>query len=182
MFRAGEPLDKPVHENDGTRREPYGLGPGMAAFASAKVKYQTNVEDLYAVWAYTCYADRWQPVSERIDDIEEVFRRFAANDFIFDHKGDADDAEHLNAQIAGTLAAARIFNKADKPQGARQALDLLAKMVSERIHHERADSALIRPGKAASKGLHQAKIPRYVALVPETTAILHRFAPRQKSR
>ena len=54
-------------------------------------------------------------------------------------------------------------------------------MVTERIHHERADSWLIRPTKVASKGLHQAKVPRYIALTPEVAAMLSEFASEKLS-
>jgi hypothetical protein len=52
-------------------------------------------------------------------------------------------------------------------------------MVTERVHHEHADSWLIRPTKVASKGLHQAKVPRYVGLVPEVAAMLSEFASEE---
>jgi len=182
MFEQGMPLDKPLHANNGKRREPYDLGPGMKAFAQSRTRYDANIEDLYALWAYAHYADRFSGVLARAGQIEKVFRRFADAGFRFDHAGLNDDAEHLNARIAGVLAAARIFAKAGRQQQARKAEKLLTRMLAERVHHERADTALIRPTKVASKGLHQAKVPRYLALTPEVAAILTKYAAEQLTR
>ncbi|UCG60063.1 MAG: PQQ-like beta-propeller repeat protein [Phycisphaerales bacterium] len=180
-FESGVPLEKPVHSNEGQRREPYTLGPGMKEFAAAGKPYRANIEDLYAVWAYAHYADRWERVFERLDEIQAVFSDSTKAGFRFDHKGTNDEAEHLNAQIAGALAAARILSRADKSEPG-EARELLAEMVTERVHHERADSVLIRPTSVASKGLHQAKVPRYVALVPEVGAMLAEYASAELSR
>jgi hypothetical protein len=182
MFDSGVPLEKPVHSNEGRRREPYMLGPGMKQFAAVRKSYRASIEDVYALWAYAHYADRWDKVLEQLDRIQVVLTDFAKAGLRFDHKGTSDEAEHLNAQIAGVLAAARIFSRADKSESAAEALKLLAEMVTERVHHERADSVLIRPTRVASKGLHQAKVPRYVALVPEVGAMLGEFAEAELSR
>lgn len=182
MFAAGMPLQKPIHANQDKRREPYNLGPGMTAFASSKIRYETNIEDLYALWAYANYAGRWPAVLGQIDVIERVFLRFADKDFKFDHSGANDDAEHLNAQAAGVLAVARIFKRAGRNNTAAEATQLLTRILTQRVHHERADTALIRPTKVASKGLHQAKVPRYIGLVPELAAILNRYAHEHLTR
>jgi hypothetical protein len=176
MFDLGMPLAKPVHARDGQRRELYNLGPGMKKYAETAIDYHTNIEDVYAVWAYAHYANRWERVLAQSGDIQRIFASFAAKEFKFDHRGTNDEAEHLNRQIAGVLAAARILKMAGRIDEANDALQVLAQMVTERVHHERADSALIRPTHVASKNLHQAKVPRYVALVPEVAEMLREYA------
>jgi len=182
MFDSGVPLQKPVHEPKGQRREPYKLGPGMKAFAEARINYRANIEDLYAVWAYAHYAGRWEKVLSQIDEIERILFLFGQNGFRFDQRGTHDEAEHLNHQIAGVLAAARIFERTGRRNQAGKAMELFAKMVTERVHHERADSALIRPTHVASKGLHQAKVPRYVGLVPEVADMVREYAGEKLAR
>lgn len=182
MFESGVPLAQPVHTNDARRREPYDLGPGMRDFAAKEIRYQANIEDIYALWAYAQYADRWDKVLEQKDKIAELFNAFAARPFEFKHDGTNDEAEQLNRQIAGVLAAASISSKAADNDTLARATDLLAKMLAERIHHERADTWLIRPTRQASKGLHQAKVPRYVGLTRELSAVLADHAPQDLTK
>jgi len=182
LWDDGAPLRRAVHNNTGKRREPFTLGPGMNEFAQREVKYRPNVEDLYAVWAYAHLADRWDRAVRDVDRMREIFGDFAKGREGFDHDGTDDEAEHLNAQIAGVLAAARIFQHAGEENDAEPAVVLLAELATERIHHERADKRLIRPTRVASKGLHQAKVPRYVGLVPEVAALLREYAGRSLRR
>ena len=173
LWNAGVPLRRPVHESSGKRREPFDFGPGMERFASEELRYEAGVSDLYAVWAYGHYADRWERVEREIKRVVEIVDAFARRDFRFDHAGtDDDDAEHLNGQLAGVLAAVRLFKHAGQEEQTARAEALLARLATERVHHERADTWLIRPTKTVSKGLHGAKVPRYVGLVPETAVLL----------
>ena len=88
----------------------------------------------------------------------------------------------MNGRIAGVLAAARLFKQAGRDDEATRAMALLARMAAERVHHERADTWLIRPTRTASKGLHGAKVPRYVGLVPEVGMLLKEYAGGELER
>ncbi|MBN2131676.1 MAG: hypothetical protein JW741_19410, partial [Sedimentisphaerales bacterium] len=176
LWEGGAPLRKAVCDDAGRRREPYDLGPGMKEFAGRKIDYRATVEDLYAVWAYARYAERWDRVLRDVDGVRDIVADFAQADKPFPHDGTHDEAEHLNRQIAGAWAAVRLFRRAGDDKNAEAALALLAKLATKRIHHERADRRLIRPTRTASKGLHQAKVPRYVGLVPEVAALLREYA------
>lgn len=174
MFESGMPFSKSLHDSKGKRRELYNLGPGMREFAYKSNRYQLSIEDIYGLWAYAHYADRWERVLKRAPQVMRICEGFMDADFHFLHSGTNDDAEHLNAQIAGLMAGIRIIERVN--QFTDRARKLLATMVTERVHHERADRWLIRPTKIASKNLHQAKVPRYIALVPEVSAMLVEFA------
>jgi len=176
MFKAGMPLSKPVFDGAGARREPYNPGPEMADFARGTDKYVGGIEDLYAVWAYAHYTGRWKAVIGQMETIKRVCDEFAGREFRFDHAGTSDDAERLNTRIAGVLGGIRILERSGQTESAGRLRELLAAMVTERVHHERADGWLIRPTKIASKGLHQAKAPRYVGLTPEVAVMLRVFA------
>jgi outer membrane protein assembly factor BamB len=172
-YARGMPLNTPVHDNDGRRREHYDFGPGMKQFAQQRINYAANVEDLYAVWAYAHFADAWDEVLRDKDRIKEVFTDFAAKPFQFIHEDNQNDAaEHLNAQIAGTLAFVRLMRKAGEETEAERAAVRLRDLVAERAHHERADSRLIRQSGLS----HNSKIPRYVELLPEVSLLLRRYA------
>jgi hypothetical protein len=179
MFDDGAPLSEPLHKTKAKRRESYTLGSGMIEFANKTNRYQAGIEDIYGLWAYAHYAGRWSRVLKLTPDVKRICECYLDGDFQFSHEGTNDDAEHLNAQIAGLLAGIRILDRAGESTVTERAKIRLARMVTERIHHERADSWLIRPTKVASKGLHQAKVPRYVGLTPEVAAMLSKFAPEQ---
>ncbi|MHC4743873.1 MAG: hypothetical protein ACYS8Z_18305, partial [Planctomycetota bacterium] len=175
MFDAGAPLSKPLHDNRGQRRELYNPGPGMIEFANRPSRYEAGIEDIYGLWAYAHYASRWNRVLKLAQDVGRICEGLVDSEFHFSHDGVKDDGEHLNAQVAGLLAGIRIMEKAGESTIAEKAKKRLAEMITERILHERSDSWLIRPTKVASKGLHQAKVPRYVALTPEVGAMLREF-------
>jgi outer membrane protein assembly factor BamB len=179
LFDGGAPLSKPLHDNKAKRREFYNLGPGMVEFAEKPVKSGVGIEDVYGVWSYAHYAERWNRVIKLVPDVRRICEDFVAGGFRFSHEGTNDDAEHLNAQIAGLLAAIRIMERAGEMVVAEKARQWLAAMVTERIHHERADGWLIRPTRVASKGLHQAKVPRYVDVVHEVASMLSEFASEE---
>jgi outer membrane protein assembly factor BamB len=179
MFDEGAPLSKPLHDGKGKRREPYNLGPGMIEFADKPDGYQAGIEDIYGLWSYAHYAGRWNKVLELAPAVKRICESFLEGDFHFSHDGTNDDAEHLNERIAGLLAGIRIMDRAGESAVTEKAKKRLAEMVTERVHHERADNWLIRPTKVASKGMHQAKVPRYVGLAHETAAILSEFAPAE---
>lgn len=177
MYNSGCPLSAPVHSADGRRRELYDLGPEMSKFASVPPKYAANIEDLYAVWAFAHYADGWKSVLPRINQIQSLFDAFASNPARFNHADkDNDAAEHLNAQIAGVLAYIRIMDKAGRNTEAQGAMTLLAELLADRVHHELADTAFVRSTKTAANKLHQAKLPRYLALTPELAQMLRDLA------
>lgn len=176
LWDAGVPLDEPVTDSGRRRREPYDLGPGMQQFAGRQIQYAASVEDLYAVWAYAHYADRWERVEDKIGAVLDIFTDFAKEEFQFDHAGVQDEAERLNGQLAGVLAAGRLMRRIGADEDVQRAAALFARMATERIHHERADTWLIRPTRAVSKGLHGAKVPRYVGLTPEVATLLGQHA------
>ncbi len=174
MFALGMPLSVPVHAKTGAgRREHYEFGPGMQNFARRQINYTANIEDLYAVWAYAHYANAWDKALQRETEIRQIFAQFADKPFSFDHNDNRGDAaERLNAQFVGALAFARIAKKVARGQDVERALARLSELVTERVHHERADSRLIR-----QSGLpHNAKVPRYVELAPEVCSLLREHA------
>jgi outer membrane protein assembly factor BamB len=183
LWKHGAPLTLAAHPADGARREPFDLGPEMKQFAAHTPRYQPGIDDLYAVWAYAHHADRWTAVLAGKERINELFDRFAAAVPRFNpDDAEHDASQHLNAEIAGVLAAARIFQRAGDARRQATALDLLANLVTTRIHHERSDHRLVRPTRGESGAIHQAKVPRYVDLVPELARMLRQFAGKSLPR
>jgi hypothetical protein len=109
--------------------------------------------------------------------IVDVFDRFAEDVPSFDPDDmQHDAAQQLNRRIAGLLACSRIFDRLGDHARCKVALQELARLVGKRVNHERSDHRLVRPTRGERGGIHQAKVPRYVDLVPELAAMLRRFA------
>lgn len=177
LWDGGSLLHNPILSDAGKRREPYDLGPEMKRFAQREVNSRASIEDLYPVWAYAHYADRWDRIESQMDVVRGLFDDFAKREIRFKHEGVDDEAEHLNRQIAGILATVRLFEHAGRNEDATRALTMLAQLTTERVHHERADTRLIRPTKVASHKLHQAKVPRYLGWTPEVGRLLSQYTP-----
>ena len=188
QFEAGYPLERAVWAHDqGARREFYALpgDQGLTHYARGVLdRTQPGVDALYAVWAYAHYADRWGRVLGKLDRIEQLYAAFASQPLSFAHAGNAvtengdirfvvnNDAEYLNARIAGTLGYIRILDGAGRHDAAEQALATLAALVELRMHHERADTCFIRQD---DYGGHSARLPRYGMLTREVGAMLRTF-------
>jgi hypothetical protein len=166
LFADGVPLRSPATDVDGRRREYYDLAPETLRAVAGR-RYQADGRDLYAIWTYAHYADRWTPVLEQMEAITALFDEVAGRpvELSADDR-DLPAAETLNGQIAAAIAYGRIMRRAGREIEVRRAADLLARLLTERVHCERADGRLqIRRG-------HYAKLPRYAALVPEIGQIL----------
>lgn len=175
MFQAGCPLAEPTFPGlAGNRREPFDLGATMKDFAAKTPRGAADASDLYAVWAYAEFADAWDKVLAQADRIQEVYAATRPLAMAPDG-GKGDTAEDLNARLAGTLAYVRIMRKAGRKDAADTGLAHLAALVAQRVHHERTDRRLV-------VGDHTAEVPRYVALVPETAALLRAHAGKELTR
>jgi hypothetical protein len=177
LVSSGVPLRKPVHSPEGARREPFLLGPGMQAFAARVPSYEASVDDLYGLWAYAHFADRWDVVQGLMPEIARLFQQARTEPIRFDPDDMERDASmYLNRRIAGLIGAVRLFDHFRQPFERDQALDMLADDVTLRVHHERSDHRLVRPTKGDSGAIHQAAVPRYVDLVPELAMVLREHA------
>src|SRR6185295_1368930 len=156
-----------------TRRELYDLGPGMTMFASQPLAYA--LIDAYAATAYANATGAWDKVLAREADYKKAFDALKPSKI--DPKA-KDAGAQANRQIAAALGYARLAQKANKAAEVDRALAVLAELVAERVHHERADSNFVRE----VRGAHSGSIPRYHDLVPELAAMLRAFAPKEFER
>jgi outer membrane protein assembly factor BamB len=169
LFDAGFPADAPARP-----RELYDPGPGMRKFA-AQPRPPAPRTDLYATWAWAHGASAWDKALAREAELRKAF------DDLKPAKIDPrakDAGARANAQIAAALGYARLMRKAGKADEEERALGLLAELVTDRVHHERADTNFIRE----VRGAHSGSIPRYHDLAPEAAAMLHAFAAGEFER
>lgn len=189
QFEAGVPLTRNTYEiQRGRRREPYDIGPAMTGghqFAGVYGRTRPGIEGLYALWAYAQYADRWDQVLGRRTAIEQMIDRFLSEPFEFSHPGNrvlptgdievlgGNAPERLNGEIAGLIGGIRILAVLGQHQRLARAYAALAERVTERVHHEKADTCFVRRDDF---GAHSARMPRYLSLTPELGAILRQYA------
>jgi hypothetical protein len=145
----------------------------MQKFAAQPV--QTQKIDAYAAAAYAHATGAWDKVLAREADYKKAFDDLKPAKI--DPKA-KDAGAKTNAQIAAVLGYARIAQKAGKADEVDRALAVLAELVAERVHHERADSNFVRE----VRGAHSGSIPRYHDLVPELAAMLRAFCPKELER
>lgn len=189
MLAGGMPLDRPAwgDPREGTRRE-YHLIPDDLFGDSWRIGKllpgdQPTLADAYALWACAEYASRWDQVLQQADRIEALLERTEplqletkdrhGRSVSFHDDWRSDSAERANRRIAGLLGAARILDRAGRDDAANEAIDRLQRLLTVRIHHERADTRYVRStGQVTHNPGHAGKIPRYVGLVPELSALL----------
>ena len=120
LFADGVPLTEPAADMNGRRREYYDLAPETLETV-AKRKYKTEGRDLYALWAYAHYVDRWPRVLDEVEAVKVLFDdQIAAKPVELDaDTGSTAAVETLNGQIAGTIAYGRIMRHAGRAAEAR---------------------------------------------------------------
>jgi hypothetical protein len=168
LFDEGIPADAPAR-----RREPYDLGPGMTKFAAQPLPEAKP--DPYAAWAWAHEGGAWEKVLAREAEWRKAFEELKPSTIDARAK---DAGARANAQIAAAIGYARMMQKAGKAGEVDRAVALLADLVTERVHHERADTNFVRE----VRGAHSGSIPRYHDLVPELAAMLQAFAPKEFER
>lgn len=168
LFEGGFPSDAPA-----ARRELYDLGPGMQKVAAQPAAI--SVLDPYEAAAYAEASNAWDRVLAREAEFKKRFDDLKPARIDSRAK---DAGAKANAQIATAIGYARIARKAGRKDEVERALAVLAELVTERVHHERADSNFIRE----VRGAHSGSIPRYHDLCPELAALLREFAPRELER
>jgi hypothetical protein len=168
LFEKGFTADVPAR-----RRELYDLGPGMMKVASEPLPPSRPDPYTASLWAQV--RGQWDQVLARQAEYRKAFDEIKPGKL--DPKA-KDAGAKVNAQIAAAIGWARIAQKAGKAEEVDRALKVLAELVEERVHHERADTNFIRE----VRGAHSASIPRYHDLVPELAAMLREFAPKEFER
>jgi hypothetical protein len=177
MVDAGVPLSKPVWANEGKRRELYDLPDDLANDPLEPLqRYRADVEDVYAIWAYAYHADRFQKLKDQSDAIREAVNRSFRSPVRFDHEKDHDASVHLNGHITGLIGYWRLMNYWQNEKETDFAERALAELVSDRIHHERADDRL------QSSRAQFAYIPRYRRMCPALGKMLRDLAPAEIGR
>ena len=125
---------------------------------------------VYALWAWCHWAgDRgaatahWDAVKARMAPILEKPYEFDITKR--DYTG--DEAERLNADLAGLIGLARLARVSGDAATEKAARAKALELLDLRVNLERANPSILERTRSASKSLHVAKLARYCRLVPE---------------
>jgi hypothetical protein len=134
---------------------------------------------LYSFWAYCHYAGDAQATREYWPAAKGAAGTLLARDYKIEvQKRDyiEDEAEKLNGNLAGLVGLIRLArlnqDSETEPQAARRALQLL----ELRVNLDRINPQILEKTKSASKHLHNFKLARYCALVPEVSEAVRRHS------
>jgi len=125
---------------------------------------------IYSFWAYAHYgkhsklpADHWPAIKSRLQPLLQ-------QPLTSGSRGgeQADDApERLNADIAGLIGGARLARMVNDVAMRQSILPCLRRFLEARVNLERTNALVILKTNAATKHLHNVKLARYCAMVPE---------------
>jgi len=125
---------------------------------------------VYALWAWCHWSgDRdaalahWNAVKERMRPVLEKAYEFDIT------KGDYvnDEAERLNADLAGLVGLARLARVSGDATAQKAAKAKALELLTLRVNLERVNPNILERTRSASKTLHIAKLARYCRLAPE---------------
>jgi hypothetical protein len=178
LFEQGVPLEVPVFGADGRRREYYDLAaPLREARVSRPPSSGARLDDLYALWAYARYQNRWDRVLPLVPLIRQRFREPLDASPPDDLAAlDGQSVVRLNRQIAGLIAWQRLLFRAGEKDAAQAVEQRLAEWAAARVHLELAEPRL------QTQIGHHARIARYEELAPELARLLADFAGESLER
>jgi len=125
---------------------------------------------VYALWAYCHWADAPQAAKTHWDAVRKRMAPLLEKPYEFDiRKQDytRDEAERLNADLAGAVGLARLARLAGDGETGKQARSKALELLDLRVNLERVNPHVLEKTHSASKTLHIAKLARYSCLVPE---------------
>jgi hypothetical protein len=176
QLRSGPvPYDEPGFEfRTGRARESYDVPGNLRRSGRAGSAHALGV---YAFWAYCHYCadaaaarDHWTRVKIRVKPLLET-------DYAFDPRRTNTakaESEKLNGDLAGLLGLGRLARLVNDADAERQAVARARQLLELRVNLDRVNPRIVEKSADASKGLHNLKLARYCALVPEVAEVLRR--------
>jgi len=151
----------------GQARESYDVPGELRASGQSQA---TSLLGIYSFWAYCHYArdvtaarDHWPAVAARL-------QVFLAAPYAFDPYETSDrrdDEETLNGDIAGLIGAARLARINGKSAMEEEILRRGRQLLEWRVNLDLVNPVVLKRSHFSTKALHNYKLARYNALVPE---------------
>jgi len=125
---------------------------------------------VYALWVYGYWSEDAQAAKAHWDGVSKRMAPLLEKPSAFDiRKQDysRDEAQRLNADLAGLVGLARLARTTGHADTGKQARAKALELLSLRVNLERVNPKILDKTHSASKTLHIAKLARYCRLVPE---------------
>lgn len=161
----------------GRARERYDVPAGYRSTAPVPAK---SLLGIYSFWAW-CQAAQDAGLARRYwPQVQKAAAPLLKGGYTFDPlKRDytQDEAEQLNGHLAGLLGYARLARQNGDAAAEQAARTRGLQLLQWRVDLERMNPKILEKStRSASKSLHNNKLPRYCALVPEVGLALARHA------
>jgi hypothetical protein len=160
----------------GRARESYDVPRNLRRPGRASAAHALGV---YAFWAYCRYCadentarDHWTHVKARMKPLLD-------SDYAFDPRRtncSKSESEKLNGDLAGLLGLARLARIVKDAETERQSTARARRLLELRVNLDRVNPRIVEKSSDATKGLHNFKLARYCALVPEVADALRRHS------
>lgn len=160
----------------GSNRERY-MVPGDLRIQG--VRKDQSLFGVYAFWLYSYMRQDPDLIKSQWDFIRQRIQTILYNPYNFDiHKRDYshDEAQRLNGDLAGVLAATRMARSVGDQTIEKQAFLKTQELLERRINLCRVNPQIITKTHAAAKSLHNYKLARYCDMTPEIGIALRRWA------
>jgi hypothetical protein len=145
-----------------------------------RVQDRATARSLFGVYAFEVYVNltadldaaiaHWPSIRDRVQPILEDDYKFDVDRTDYDN----DQAEVLNGDLAGLIAAVRLARLVKDSDAERQAVSRLRELLVLRVNLERVNPQIVQRTRSATKTLHVFKLARYCDLVPELGQALAR--------
>jgi len=125
---------------------------------------------VYAFWTWCHWSNDQDAAKAHWDTVKERMAPLLEQPYAFDvAKRDYvnDEAERLNADLAGLVGLARLARAGGDATTEKAAKAKTLELLTLRVNLERVNPNVLEPTRSASKSLHIAKLARYCSLVPE---------------
>ena len=140
---------------------------------------------IYALWAYCHYAEDGAAAERTWPETKSRIASLLAQPYTFDiHKNDYthDEAEHLNADLAGLIGYLRLARMVGDETALDASRPRCRELLERRINLERVNPTFVNPTHSTTSHLHVFKLARYVDLVPSVARCLREHAPVASAR
>ena len=166
----------------GTNRTSYALPDSVRIRGRGKAR---DALGIYSLWAYCHYGDdtqaaqrTWPEVKNRIGPL--VKQPYAFDVFRKDYAH--DEAEHLNADLAGLIGYVRLARLVGDETAVEEARPRCRDLLERRINLERVNPAFVTRTHSTTSHLHVFKLARYVDLVPSVGRGVREHVPVAPTR
>jgi len=158
----------------GRARESYDVPENLRRSGRARAAHALGI---YSFWAYCRYCEDAAAAREHWPRVKARMKPLLETAYAFDPRRTnytKSESEKLNGDLAGLLGLGRLARLVNDADAQRQAIARARQLLELRVNLDRLNPRIVEKSTDATKGLHNFKLARYCALVPEVAEALRR--------